>query len=145
MKDVSKQSNRLRILATIQKINGMAKNIGEVPESKRNKFCESFMYDDFIDDITEILLSTLSKVNTILKKVDENYGYYEIQYPSDEELDNAKDIIVIMNDYIENLFKKVITCRIDGSLIITLKERIGNLNNYVKELEKISGGDANNG
>ena len=143
MKDVSKQSNRLRILATIQKINGMAKNIGEVPESKRNKFCESFMYDDFIDDITEILLSTLSKVNTILKKVDENYGYYEIQHPSDEELDNAKDIVTVMNDYIESLFKKVMTSRIDSSLIITLKERIGNLNKYVKELEKISEGDTN--
>ena len=58
MKDV-KQSNRLRILAAIQKINGITKLIGDFPESKRNKLCESFMYDDFVDDITEILLSTL--------------------------------------------------------------------------------------
>lgn len=143
MKDVSKQSNRLRILAAIQEINGIAKRIGEVPESKRDRFCESFMYDDFIDDITEILLSTLGKLEKVNIIVDKNYGYDEIQYPSDEELDNAKDILVIMNDYIENLFKKVITSRIGSSLIITLKERIGNLNNYVKELEEISGGDTN--
>ena len=143
MKDVSRQSNRLRILAAIQKINGITKLIGDFPESKRNKFCESFMYDDFVDDITEILLSTIGKLEKVNIIVDKTYGYDEIQYPSDEELDNAKDIIVIMNDYIENLFKKVITCRIDGSLIITLKERIGNLNNYVKELEKISEGDTN--
>ena len=142
MKDV-KQSNRLRILAAIQKINGITKLIGDFPESKRNKLCESFMYDDFVDDITEILLSTLGKLEKVNIIVDENYGYDEIQRPSDEELDNAKDIVVVMNDYIEDLFKKVITSKIGSSLIITLKERIGNLNNYVKELEKISEGDTN--